>query len=101
MAATLKLQKPPYRQKGSPPPPRAARIVEDPTVSAIAADDLLSVDSTGGIESPAAEPAADHAAESRHEHIALAAYFLAEARGFEQGHELDDWLSAERQIDVP
>lgn len=30
--------------------------------------------------------------------IATAAYFLAERRGFEPGHELDDWLSAERQV---
>jgi hypothetical protein len=40
----------------------------------------------------------DLTTESRHEAIARAAYFLAEARGFEPGHELDDWLSAERQI---
>jgi hypothetical protein len=30
--------------------------------------------------------------------IALAAYFLAEQRNFEPGHEMDDWLEAERQI---
>lgn len=36
--------------------------------------------------------------ESRHEEIARAAYFLAEARGFEPGHELDDWLAAEQQV---
>jgi hypothetical protein len=28
--------------------------------------------------------------------IAVRAYFLAERRGFEHGHELDDWLDAER-----
>jgi len=32
------------------------------------------------------------------EKIAKAAYFLAEQRGFEPGHELDDWLSAEQQM---
>jgi hypothetical protein len=49
-----------------------------------------------------AEPAAEHsAAESRHEAIARAAYFLAEARGFEHGRELEDWLAAERLTDVP
>jgi hypothetical protein len=36
---------------------------------------------------------------SRHEAIARAAYFRAEARGFEPGHELDDWLAAEQQMD--
>ena len=30
--------------------------------------------------------------------VALAAYFIAEKRGFEPGHELDDWLAAEAQI---
>jgi hypothetical protein len=30
--------------------------------------------------------------------VALAAYFIAERRGFEPGHELDDWLAAEAQI---
>ena len=30
--------------------------------------------------------------------VALAAYFIAQKRGFEPGHELDDWLAAEAQI---
>lgn len=30
--------------------------------------------------------------------IAEAAYYLAEERGFVPGHELDDWLAAEREI---
>jgi hypothetical protein len=30
--------------------------------------------------------------------VALAAYFIAEKRGFEPGHELDDWLAAEGEI---
>jgi hypothetical protein len=30
--------------------------------------------------------------------VAVAAYFLAEERGFAPGHELDDWLEAERRI---
>lgn len=29
-----------------------------------------------------------------------AAYFMAECRGFRPGHALDDWLAAERQIDL-
>jgi hypothetical protein len=31
--------------------------------------------------------------------IAAAAYFLAEKRGFAPGHEVEDWLTAEREID--
>ena len=40
------------------------------------------------------------AAQTRHEMIAVGAYFLAEARGFAAGCELDDWLRAEAEIDV-
>ncbi len=32
------------------------------------------------------------------EMIATAAYFQAEHRRFEPGHELDDWLAAEKQV---
>ena len=32
------------------------------------------------------------------ERIAALAYFKAEARGFWPGHELDDWLAAEEEI---
>jgi hypothetical protein len=28
----------------------------------------------------------------------LTAYFIAEKRGFEPGHELDDWLAAEAAV---
>lgn len=36
---------------------------------------------------------------SRQEMIATAAYFLAERRGFSGGGDLDDWLTAEADID--
>lgn len=35
--------------------------------------------------------------EERYKWIAEAAYFLAEARGFKPGYELDDWLKAKQQ----
>lgn len=44
-----------------------------------------------------AEP--DLAPDIRFEWIAVAAYYLAEQRGFEAGHELEDWLQAEQQLD--
>ena len=31
--------------------------------------------------------------------IAEAAYFVAQGRGFEPGHELEDWFAAEREVD--
>ena len=36
----------------------------------------------------------------RHEMIAVAAYYLAEKRGFPGGGALEDWIAAERQIDT-
>jgi hypothetical protein len=38
--------------------------------------------------------------EERHEMVAVAAYYLAEKRGFPGGGALDDWITAERQIDA-
>jgi Protein of unknown function (DUF2934) len=37
--------------------------------------------------------------EERHARIAVAAYRLAEGRGFAPGGELEDWLRAERETD--
>ena len=34
----------------------------------------------------------------RHAMIAEAAYYIAEQRGFQPGHELEDWLCAEREV---
>ena len=36
---------------------------------------------------------------SREENIAVIAYFKAQARGFGENAELDDWLAAEREFD--
>jgi Protein of unknown function (DUF2934) len=35
---------------------------------------------------------------SKHERIAELAYYRALQRGFEPGHELEDWLAAEAEI---
>ena len=37
--------------------------------------------------------------EDRHSSIALAAYFRSESRGFAPGHEVEDWLAAEEEVD--
>jgi hypothetical protein len=43
---------------------------------------------------------APHMHENRNACIAEAAYFIAKNRGFAPGHELDDWLEAEREVDA-
>lgn len=40
------------------------------------------------------------AEKSRDQLIAEAAYLLAAGRGFAPGHELDDWLAAEKSVDA-
>jgi hypothetical protein len=37
--------------------------------------------------------------EDRHASMAEAAYFRSEHRGFTPGHELEDWLAAEEEVD--
>jgi hypothetical protein len=49
-------------------------------------------------KAPAAQGAV--ADEEHHAMIAEAAYYLAERRGFESGHELKDWLLAESEINA-
>jgi DUF2934 family protein len=38
--------------------------------------------------------------EMRRSMIAEAAYHIAERRGFQPGHEMEDWLHAEKEIDA-
>lgn len=40
-----------------------------------------------------------HEMDGRHQQIATAAYYKAEARGFSSGDELSDWLAAEAEIE--
>jgi hypothetical protein len=39
------------------------------------------------------------APEQRHSYIEVAAYYIAERRGFVGGNEIDDWAAAEAEID--
>lgn len=39
-------------------------------------------------------------AEERQQRIATTAYFRALRRGFAAGHEAEDWLAAEREVDA-
>nr|WP_298726702.1 DUF2934 domain-containing protein [uncultured Steroidobacter sp.] len=41
---------------------------------------------------------AEHRAQERHDMVATAAYFRAQKRGFEPGHELEDWIAAEAEV---
>ena len=45
-------------------------------------------------------PRANLTPEARHALIAEAAYLRAERRGFVPGHETDDWLAAEAEVEA-
>ena len=53
-------------------------------------------------KSPSVDPArfAEPTSESRYCLVAELAYFKARQRGFEPGHELEDWLAAEGEVDM-
>ncbi len=50
-------------------------------------------------DQPAEETPAFMEDARRHALIAEHAYYLAEERQFEPGHELDDWLAAEKEVE--
>lgn len=70
------LRKPPAAQAATAPSANSTTAREAPTRTRLAG------------------PASD-TPHARHTAIAEAAYLLAHQRGFEPGHELEDWLAAE------
>jgi hypothetical protein len=53
-----------------------------------------------GARRAGAPPRLGLTAESRRAMIAESAYLRAERRGFEPGHETEDWLAAEAEVDA-
>jgi Protein of unknown function (DUF2934) len=71
------------------PAPATSHPVSDPVVSGSSAQPQRSTRAPAGFDPPS----------SREALIASAAYYRAEKRGFKPGHEMQDWLAAEREID--
>lgn len=47
------------------------------------------------------QAAMDHkAVQHHHEYVAVAAYYIAEHRGFKGGDPMSDWLAAEAEIEA-
>lgn len=68
----------------------------DPTVSS---DPPLDPSLHMRVPNPPQVPAcASYTSSEYHRMIAQAAYYLAEHRGLQSGHEVEDWLAAEREI---
>jgi hypothetical protein len=53
----------------------------------------------GTTSSHAAAATARHPPVDRYASIAQAAYFRSQHRGFKPGHEMEDWLAAEAEVD--
>lgn len=55
---------------------------------------------TAPVKTPANSPASFSGPGQRAALIAKAAYYRAEKRGFTPGHETEDWLAAESEVDA-
>lgn len=71
-----------------------------PQMAAASSKDAGAPASKPNSSSPLAGAQTAVAAEARRTMIAEAAYYIAEQRGFGSGSEVEDWLRAERQIDM-
>lgn len=85
---------PPSPENGAAPPKARARPRKSPPRPTHAA-----AAHTYPSESHAVPPEAPHPSADRHASIALAAYFRSQHRGFKPGHEMEDWLAAEEEVD--
>lgn len=90
---------------GTPGSAQASERGQDSAVLRASFDTKPFEDSTTSALDEAALPKATFVGEQiiykdREARIAELAYLHAERRGFEPGHELEDWLTAEREIDT-
>ena len=83
------------RATGLRPPAAAAR----PSASVISVADLQKRVVSGPLLRNIALYIVPRVIEDRAVSISKLAYLKAERRGFEPGHELEDWLAAENEVD--
>lgn len=82
------------RRKPATVPPRASATAKRAATTALGEKKRSST----SVKRTAAIGTEPLSAEERAHRITVAAYFLAEQRGFGPNHELDDWLAAERSL---
>jgi hypothetical protein len=91
--------KPPRRTTKSAKTAKTAKGADAPDAALIQArPDPKPVVETGRIKDVSVTVTSRHR-EDRHASIALAAYFRSQSRGFAPGHEVEDWLAAEEEVD--
>lgn len=74
--------------------PASPRTANDPPIPDVDVGKAIMMEKKPATTAEGAVPMA----QDQQERIALAAYYKAEQRGFESGHEMEDWLAAECQI---
>lgn len=89
---------------------KATSTTAKPATKKVAADSKTASTATAKKTTTTAEPGSTRKSpakkvttvspEHRYHMIATAAYFLAERRGFAGGYEMQDWISAEAEIDA-
>jgi len=79
---------------GAPPKARARQRKSTSSPSA-----ATSTQVSGSTASRMTTARAQHAPADRYASIAQAAYFRSQLRGFKPGHEMEDWLAAEAEVD--
>ncbi|MCG3200788.1 MAG: hypothetical protein NFCOHLIN_00650 [Gammaproteobacteria bacterium] len=79
-------------QRANEVKPAATQAAENAVIPMEGAASVTARDLPGG--------AATLGAGEREQLIARTAYQIAELRGFGSGHELDDWLEAEKEVDA-
>lgn len=86
--------------KSKPPKPKAAASIPEGAAPKVATPRVATpkVAKATASRSKAPQAKLPPPPKTRHELIAVAAYYLAEARGFEPGHEAEDWFAAEHSI---
>jgi hypothetical protein len=75
------------------PPPKRSRAKAKPKDTATASPKPRKTKTTVAPVAPEQRPPADMTAM-----VATTAYYLAAERNFAPGHELEDWLEAERRV---
>jgi hypothetical protein len=69
------------------------------SASSPASANASSAGASDATASHAASVKAPHSSVDRYASIAQAAYFRSQHRGFKPGHEMEDWLAAEAEVD--
>jgi Protein of unknown function (DUF2934) len=97
-------QKAAKRRSAGSPMPGTAEVATEQAAGSLEAiqqgGQMRDIGSQAPLDSGASDAARAPAsiANARYHRIAIAAYYRAERRGFEPGHEIEDWLEAEREV---